>query len=1403
MRFRSFLAIIFLFASISAYSQSTYFIKYKSSISKLEVNKIVDSRQILTSQTSHELYKADYSVTHFAENLGKTDPILSRIIKITFKTQAAADYFISRANSDPSIDYVQKSNIYKIEYTPNDSLYSQQWALKKIEASKAWDITQGADSIIIGLIDTGVDYLHPDLKNKIYINKGETGTDANGNDKRSNGIDDDRNGFIDDYMGWDFTDRKGFPFDSSGGDYLNWDNNPMDENGHGTYIAGILGAETNNLIGITGVAPKIKILNLRAFDPNGYGEEDDVAAAILYAVKMGANVINMSFGDTQFSYVLRDVIRYAYSKNVVLVASSGNDGSDKPHYPSGYSEVICVGNSTQNDYVASSSNYGSTLDLVAPGTSILTTSKDGGYTEVSGTSASAPFVSAAVGLILSLGNFKNEEVKQILKSTADDINEPGWDLKSGAGRLNLFRALSVVAPSIIKFNSPEQDYTTSGDSILVNATILSAYFQNYSLYLGTGLNPANWTELITNSPYQFSGKNIYNINATDFKDTVYTLRLVVDQSNGKNPEERVNFYIERTPPKTKLVFLGNAYYGSKNTILASVYTNQRSIVRLYYKKDGDKNFNFVTLDGFATNTQMVNQLHYGFIPKDLIQQNSSYQVYLEAVNMAGLGVILNNNGSNYNFSTEAHFKPAFESEQSFSLPPGEIYQNPVNLTSPDSSEIFLRENVTPKISYLYKLNGNKFNKIDSLQNKIVRDFGDFNKNGKKDLLTYFINNGYIEEQQNTNSSTIIQKYADTTGALWPISADDLYGDGKTEILSENTDTSIAVWHVNDNLSLNNPVILPNFTPAGIRGNWLDFPHAVITDMNNDGKKEIWMVDAEGDIYDYNVLGPGNFKKGIVISTNFNSSSAYLTSGDYTGNSKKDMAVLLQSIPSQDIAPYYRLVIFNIVSDSLNVIFDNTFIDPSTEFNSSFQKSENSIRFADIDNDGADELILFTFPYSYIFKYDAGKNDIISYKENINSNSVFVGDINHDGVKDVAFPTKQGIKFYEFTGTNRASTPYDLAGYSVDSTKIILNWYSDSNKFIIYRGLKKDSLIKYDSTLNTQFIDQNVDNKTYYYYAVQSMDYAKRYPFSNLSSSIKVYAHNPAHIINAKSINPNAIVVNFSDRMNNTIENLQSFYILGSGYPNSVSANNQFSYLLSFNNGLSAGMHQLIVNNLNDFYGSPVKHDTINFIVDSIHTVTKFFVNSHEIVNPYKVKITFNLPVDPAAALNTSNYSFNPSNGINNVQLADNNQTVYLDLSGHNPVGSIGIEYTLHIENLKSSVGSGNLKINSGAGSYIVLTSYANNLSGVYVYPSPVKIQGGEGKMTFANLPKNAKITIFNIDGKKINELSENNGDGGLQYNLKDLNGNILNSGVYIFRIVRLDDSNNEIEEKIGKFAVIK
>ena len=1402
------LILSLLFSSL-LFPQSTYFIKYKDYVSKQEIESKILTQQFLPAGRTFSFSSLPSKVSYLAKGMVKQDEVLGRIIKVTFNKTVDEPSFLSLQNEDPTIEYIQPANTYQSEYVPNDSLVSNQWGLSKIQAFSAWDITQGSDSVLLAIIDTGIDYLHPDLKNKIKLNAGEMGTDANGHDKKSNGIDDDNNGFIDDYQGWDFTDRVGFPFDSIGGDYLTWDNNPMDEYGHGTYIAGIAAAETNNLTGIAGTAPNIKILNCRAFDPGGYGEEDDVAAAILYAVQMGAKVINMSFGDNSFSFVLRDVIRYAYSKNVVLVGSAGNSGSDEPHYPSGYSQVICIGNSTIDDYRASSSNYGSTLDLMAPGTDILTTFLNNDYRKVTGTSASSPFVSGAAALILSQNSFTNEEVKQILKSTSDDIGTPGWDIYTGAGRLNIYNALNVGAPSIIKFEHPTQDFSTFADSIQITATVLSPYFVNYQLDYGYGLNPASWQPLISDGQNQFANKLIYTLDISQLPDSVYGLRILVNLNNGRTLEERVNFNIIRTSPEATLVTLGPAFYGEKTTILASVYTNQPCVTKMYYRKQGTGgNFNFITLDGFNTNNQFVKNVHYGFIPKQLVDQNSVYEIYLKAENLVGKTTTILNpstQDSIFIIPTEYNADIAAEYIQPFSLPQGSIFEKPTNFLSGDSNEVLASQFYNSEDVYytLYKLDNNALVPVDSIKNKLPRDAGDFNNNGKYDLLSSNVGTGYIDEQINNSSFNLQNKFTDSSNTFWPALAGDIDGDGKTEVIAfnQNTDTSLSVWKFDNNFSPDGTKNLSNYTPNRFNANLLGVPHSVITDLDNDGHKEFWLIDEDGDIFSYEANGSGGYTPFLQDSTFFMSSAEYITAGDFDGDGQEEIAVLLHSLEAYDIAPFYILNVYKYTSGSLNVIYQEGFVDASTEFSGggTFRTIDNSIRFADIDNDNIDELILFVFPYSYIFKDNGGDVKIISYKENINSNSIFVGDLNRNNVPEVAFPTGSGIKFVEFAVSNKAGTPYNVTGYSLDSTTITLTWSGTGQFYYLYRGLSPDSLALIDSSATTDYANSPIITNTNYYYAVQGYDITREDHFSNLSPVTKVYSHTPGKVDRVISKTRYNIQVTFSERVNNTIENLQSFQVVGVGTPNSVSPANQYSYVLSYGNALPVGPNKLITSQLKDYYGSPIAMDTISFIVDSVSSTEEFFISSFEIIDPYRVKIVFNINVNETQAVNPANYSFEPANKVTSVEVdAADKKIVYLNLKGNKPVGSIGKEYKLRILNLTSSDG---ISINSGAGSYIVLTGYAEDLSDVYVYPNPAKVV--LGKMTFANLPKRAKIIIWKLDGTRINELEETDGNGGVDYDMKDDSGKELGSGIYIFRVVRLDDSNNEVEEKIGKFAVIR
>jgi Subtilase family/FG-GAP-like repeat len=462
---------------------------------------------------------------------------------------------------------------------PNDPLFdasplpnatNEQWDLaspaggfdRGISADRAWPLSIGAGTTIAD-IDLGVELGHPDLESRWAINPGETGRDARGRDRASNGVDDDRNGYVDDWRGWDF--YAGDP-----------DATSDTGNNHGTNVAGVLGAATDNGIGIAGIAPGARILPLRTAD-NILHSSPRLAAALVYAADRGAEVASMSLGaETGYTLPLGRAAAYAHRKGMVMVAAIGNEFHFHHEFPATLDEVIAVGGlnpDTANQAArderaallggdfklkASYSDFGPHIDVVAP-TQVPTTNWGGGYRMTwDGTSAAAPHVAATAALVISRGRqlglrLTPDEVRQLIRQTADDLADrgrgfrPGWDQLSGWGRVNTYEAVRRVAPGRIPpgvdITAPSW-YRPAAGRFEVRGVIGGRSGSRWTLEVGEGEEPGNWQRLAEGSAASGDGRGrrLSSVDARSFSSGGYTLRLRARDADGNLGEDRAYFF---------------------------------------------------------------------------------------------------------------------------------------------------------------------------------------------------------------------------------------------------------------------------------------------------------------------------------------------------------------------------------------------------------------------------------------------------------------------------------------------------------------------------------------------------------------------------------------------------------------------------------------------------------------------------------------------------------------------------------------------------------------------------------------------------------------------------------------------------------------------------------------------
>ncbi|KKM75540.1 hypothetical protein LCGC14_1389220, partial [marine sediment metagenome] len=379
---------------------------------------------------------------------------------------------------------------------------------------------------------------------------------TNVNEIPGNGIDDDANGYIDDTKGWDF---------------FNKDNDPFDDNSHGTHVSGTVAAVANNTKGVAGVSWNSRIMALKFLSGAGSGYSSDAAVATRYAADNGAKVINNSWGSYGSPYedqTLSDALDYAHDvHNVVIVNAAGNSYGDVyKATPANNNNVIAVAATNSSDTRASFSNYGQRIDVAAPGVYIKSSIPGNSYANFSGTSMASPHVAGLVGLLLSAEpTLNNEEVRQILKSSIDDLGASGWDIYYGAGRINANKTLS--RGSVLKAHIDSPGPSIVYETVDIRGSASGPNFKNYQLEYGSGSNPSSWNVLTTSSTPVDNGV-LYSLDTTALSDGTYTLKLTAEDTSGRK------FYF-------------HSYLNTKNTPSApkNLLTSAKDAqIKLYWQK---------------------------------------------------------------------------------------------------------------------------------------------------------------------------------------------------------------------------------------------------------------------------------------------------------------------------------------------------------------------------------------------------------------------------------------------------------------------------------------------------------------------------------------------------------------------------------------------------------------------------------------------------------------------------------------------------------------------------------------------------------------------------------------------------------------------------------------------------
>ena len=1375
---------------------------------------------------------------------------LNRYVVVNLDSAAAVAPLLSQLALQPQVELAFANRTYRVDGFRNDSLYGRQWGLRKLEIEAAWERTEGDSSVIVGVVDTGIDFLHPDLLPSLWINPAE---DRNGNHQFDpwpasetregiagdfDGVDQDENGIPDDVIGFDFVDQTALNVgDWTGRDPVPFDPLSGEFNAHGTNVAGIIAAAADNQIGVAGVAPRTRLLALRAFDSRGNGEDDDISAAIIYAADRGAKVINMSFGDSYYSPLMHDAIRYAYQRGCVLVGSSGNDGGVFNHYPSNYPEVISVSATDSNDVRTSFSTSGSHVSLAAPGSSIATTNTFGRYsTSFGGTSAAAPFVAGVAGLLRTLHpTWTPDEIRTVMELTADDRRNDGWDIDYGAGRVNARRAVNFPGPAEVALTNPPAETGFRRDTaVAVIGSVMAPLLDWWELSYGLGETPKEWKPIGKRGRKGLMRDTLGSFSTAGLPDTTLTLRLTLALTDGRQTERRARLFVDHTAPKfTAPVEVANIWRFDRRAVALLFRTDDLTRTGVYLRPTASPNIPWRLLD-LEPEKSLFTRTHYLYLTDQELERGVGYDAYVIAVNSAGDTALHGSASAPLNVMLEPDAMPTNTLVEAGPVLP---YGYPLDQTAQmyaDGKSCFLlnRFNAGQFDKLIaYSFDGTAFTPRDSTGNWAPRGLGDSDGNGLLEVFGQSAGQGVVFEQATVGGSPFATiKFADTTsGGFYPSGTFDFDNDGTMELIvrSREPDTAGSYFYILKwgGTGYQQIARLDNPTPPAVPGGKNSFSNSesVLADFDGNGRMEVLLADDDNDFMAYERGDDGVFRLVWTKLNNGSGNAPLIGAVNFAGRSLILTAVASSPFMNNDReyeAPYWQVNAYLRFTDGTDsLVWSQRFA--YRQISGGFR---NAIGGVNLASGRKQYLALSLFPNVYLFDGNALGTAIkpvwwtygpINYR-------LFTVPLGNGDQRGLGIGDGDSIRFYRLDSSyiRGAEPALALSGWAVSDSAITLSWLgpeASGYSFAVLSGQvlpgsESISLQEIQRTNNRTTIDAGAgmpDGKLKsggrYAYLVRAINIATG-EVAAASNLLVVTAHQPARLVAARAASSESLLLHFSYPMRQSTERAGAVLVrdLQSGQElpvSSVIAASDSTLLVRFSAPHPGRIVQVQPTYLlRDRDGSPA--DTASSVTVEFPAPADgapFIAARASKTGEHQISVEFNRQPDPATATDISNYQLDPPGAILAVAIDPvDPQRALLSLPDSYQLAPLGRPYLVTVKGVKDLQGK---EIGDGAGSVVGFTLEGSDLSGAFAYPQPFSLLKDE-RVAFGGLTRTATVTIFTQSGGAIATLQSHAGDQLVSWDGRASNGDVVPTGIYLYLVQGTNQAGEAVESGVKKLVVM-